>query len=87
MGNPNPVQATKGSFFRDFVDNSESRFGKSLLTDEGRTAFNKVKSNLKLYLPFRKLPREREQKLMRMAMIQHAVSQILSDIAMEEDGR
>lgn len=89
MANPTPVQAVEGSFFSDFVDNSDLRIGESLLTEDGRTAFNGVKFEVRhdLNKIVKDLPHEREAKLLRMSMIQHAVSQILSEIAMEEDNR
>ena len=78
----------EGSFFRDFVDNSDSRLGKALLTEQGRTAFNKIKAQI--FYDF--IASEvfwkslgREDRLLAMAMVQHAVSQILSEVAHEED--
>lgn len=87
MANPTPVQAVEESFFRDFVDNGDLRIGESLLTDDGRTTFNtvmfEVRHDLKKIV--RDLPHEREAKLLKMSMIQHAISQILSEIAHTED--
>ena len=83
MANPTPVQAVEESFFRDFVDNSEAKLQEFLLTDVGRVTFNGVKFNLKLSI--KDLPSERTEKLLMMAIIQHAISQILSEIAMAED--
>ncbi len=84
------AQGVETSFFRDFVDNSTLRLGKSLLTEDGRTAFYEVKFMIKsggFKKIIRDLPHEREAKLLRMAMIQHAISQILSEIATYEDRR
>ena len=89
MANPTSVQAVEGSFFRDFVDNGESKLQEFLLTEDGRTAFNRVKFEIRhdLNKIVRDLPRERQDKLLRMAMIQHAISQILSELARAEDNR
>lgn len=88
MGIPNPVQVTtEGRFFRDFVDNSDMRLGNALLTEDGRTAFNEVMFEIRYELKqiFKDLPSERDKKLLTMAMIKHAVSQILSEIAQDQD--
>ena len=87
MATPTPVQATEESFFRDFVDNGEAKLQEFLLTEEGRDVFNRMKSTLKEKLMVEKLPKERTRKLLIMAIIQHAISQILSEIAMAEDNR
>ena len=85
MANPTPVQAAEESFFRDFVDNGESKLQEFLLTEEGRDLFNTIKSAFKAVILVEELPKERTSKLLTMAMIQHAISQILSEIAMAED--
>jgi len=83
------TQSAEISFFRDFVDNSDFTLGKSLLTEGGRDIFNGVKFEVGGCLAevIRKLPKERTEKLLRMAMIKHAVSQILSGIAIKEDNK
>lgn len=81
---PGTVEESGQSFFRDFVDNSDTRLGNYLLTEEGRVNFNGIKSGLEKFIV--PLPRDRDAKFLAMAMIQHAISQILSDIALEEDG-
>lgn len=87
MKTPDTVQVAETNFFQDFVDNSDLRLGKALLTEEGRTLFNTVKFELRhdLRQIFRDLPHKREEKLLEMAMIQHAISQIFSEIAIAED--
>jgi len=83
------VHGTETSFFRDFVDNSDLRLGNALLTEEGRRSFNRIKNEIEHDLGWilGYSLQERAEKLLRMAMIMHAVSQILSEIAREEDNK
>lgn len=87
MKTPDTTQGAETSFFRDFVDNGTLRLGGSLLTECGRDLFDRVKFDIRRCLEpiVDGLPCEREKKLLRMSMIQHAISQILSEIAGRED--
>ncbi len=87
MKTSDTVRVAKTSFFRDFVDNSGPKLQKLLLTKSGRDSFSRVKSVVRNELGkiTGNLPCNREDKLLRMAMIRQAVSQILCEIAMDED--
>ncbi len=87
MKTPSVVKGVQMSFFRDFVDNSDLKLAKSLLTEDGRDAYNRVKFEVEgcLAKVVHKLPQERGERLLRMSMISHVVSQILYEIAKKED--
>lgn len=94
MKNLDMAKGVETSFFRDFVDNNDLRLGNALLTEDGRAVFNRVKfwvgictRDVVRGMLDRRLSLDREGKLLKMAMFQHAVSQVLSEIAMEEDNR
>ena len=83
------TSSSGSSFFRDFVDDNDLILGNALLTEEWRNTFNGVKFEIRGCLKevFRKLPQDRERRLLRMSMIKHAVSQILYEIARDEDSK
>ncbi len=90
----------QGSFFQDFVDNSEERLGRALQTRLGRVVFQHIKEEIEekmMDILYRKrvvtdrllsqvVPDAREADLLHLTMFKHAVDQVLGARAMQKDG-